>query len=332
VGEIVIDKAVTGSVSHDAVVKAPGMKYRHYAPDCSVVIIDGDTTAAARYIARHFRPGNRVLCFEEELTAFASFAPMAYGQEENTDSLLAGLFAALRELDDPAIGTVFARCPKGTGKALAVQNRLEKAAGFCRIDATAQPFVLGITGGTGCGKTTLLKAFEEIGGIVMDCDRIYHELLARDEALLTAIENRFPGCVEDGTLNRKKLAGIVFSDGAALNDLNTITHAAVRQEVLTRFHSAPPATPVAIDAIELFDGGLAEICDTTVAITAPEEMRVQRIVDRDQITAEKAKQRLAAQRPQEELEALCDHTLCNNGTQQEFETKCLAFWKRLCII
>ena len=308
------------------------MKYRHYAPDCSVVIIDGDTTAAARYIARHFRPGNRVLCFEEELTAFASFAPMAYGQEENTDSLLAGLFAALRELDDPAIGTVFARCPKGTGKALAVQNRLEKAAGFCRIDATAQPFVLGITGGTGCGKTTLLKAFEEIGGIVMDCDRIYHELLARDEALLTAIENRFPGCVEDGTLNRKKLAGIVFSDGAALNDLNTITHAAVRQEVLTRFHSAPPTTPVAIDAIELFDGGLAEICDTTVAITAPEENRILRLMARDSLTREQALLRIRAQKPEAYFREKCNYILENNSTQADFQKKCLAFFQNLSII
>ena len=135
VDELVIDKAVTGSVEQDAVVKAPGMKYRHYAPDCPVVIVDGATDAAARYIQKHFAPGDRVLCFAEELDAFAPFAPLAYGQEQDTDSLLAGLFAALRELDDPAIGTVFARCPTGSGKALAVQNRLGKAAGFYRIDA-----------------------------------------------------------------------------------------------------------------------------------------------------------------------------------------------------
>ena len=332
VGDIVIDKAVTGSVSHDAVVKAPGMKYRHYAPDCSVVIIDGEPSAAARYIARHFQPGNRVLCFEEELTAFAAFSPMAYGREENTDSLLAGLFAALRELDDPAIGTVFARCPKGTGKALAVQNRLEKAAGFCRIDAAAQPFALGITGGTGCGKTTLLKAFEEIGGIVMDCDRIYHELLTQDAHLLAAIETRFPGCVEDGKLNRKKLAGIVFSDSDALKDLNAITHTAVRQEVLTRFCSALPATPVAIDAIELFDGGLAEICNATVAVTAPEEDRILRLMARDDLTREQALLRIRAQKPEAYFREKCDYILENNGTQADFQKKCLAFFQNLSII
>ena len=135
VGDLIIDKAVTASVAQDAVVKAPGMKYRHYAPDCRVVIVDGDRQAAAGYIRKQWQPGNRVLCFEEELEVFADLAPLSYGQQADADTLLAGLFAALRELDDPAIGTVFARCPKGSGKALAVQNRLEKAAGFHIINA-----------------------------------------------------------------------------------------------------------------------------------------------------------------------------------------------------
>ena len=134
-GEVVIDKAVTAAVDKDAVVKAPGMKYRHYAPDCRVLIVEGSLDAALAYIRAHWQPGNRVLCFAEELTAFAPFAPLAYGRAGDIDTLLAGLFAALRELDDPAIGTVFARCPTGSGKALAVQNRLQKAAGFQIINA-----------------------------------------------------------------------------------------------------------------------------------------------------------------------------------------------------
>ena len=78
--------------------------------------------------------------------------------------------------------------------------------------------ILGITGGTGCGKTTLLTAFEELGGLVLDCDAIYHQLLATDPALLQAIESRFPGTVENGALQRKKLGAIVFADEAALQD------------------------------------------------------------------------------------------------------------------
>lgn len=129
-GDLVVDRAVTARIDHDAVVKAPGMKYRHYAPDCQVVIVSGGREQAAAYIRRHFAPGNRVLCFEEELPLYDGCAPLAYGREEQVESLSAGLFAALRQLDDPAIGTVFARCPEGGGVAYAVQNRLKKAAGF----------------------------------------------------------------------------------------------------------------------------------------------------------------------------------------------------------
>ena len=72
--------------------------------------------------------------------------------------------------------------------------------------------IIGITGGTGCGKTTLLKVIAEKGGLILDCDAIYHQLLTTDASLLKAIENRFPGTVEDGQLQRKKLGSVVFSD------------------------------------------------------------------------------------------------------------------------
>ena len=129
-GELTVDKAVTAQIDKDAVVKAPGMKYKHYAPDCAVLIIAGSREAAAKYIHSHFEAGDRVLCFEEELPLYAACAPLAYGKESDVNTLSAGLFAALRELDDPAVKQVFARCPVGGGVAYAVQNRLKKAAGF----------------------------------------------------------------------------------------------------------------------------------------------------------------------------------------------------------
>ena len=137
-GDLVVDKAVTAPIDKDAVVKAPGMKYRHYAPAEPVVIVSGSREKAAQYIHRHFTPGDRVLCFEEELPLYADCAPLSYGKEADVNTLSAGLFAALRELDDPKIHQVFARCPVGGGVAYAVQNRLRKAAAFHIVDAEAE--------------------------------------------------------------------------------------------------------------------------------------------------------------------------------------------------
>ena len=191
-------------------------------------------------------------------------------------------------------------------------------------------FILGITGGTGCGKTTLLKVIAEMGGLILDCDAIYHELLATDNHLLDTIGNRFPGTVENGQLQRKKLGSIVFSDRNALLDLNEITHSAIKAEVLRRLDTAPKLA--AIDAIALFEGGLAEVCDITVAVTAPEEIRVRRLMLRDNISEDYARSRIAAQHDENWFRNHCDHTLENLGTEEQFREKCLAFLANLGII
>jgi len=190
--------------------------------------------------------------------------------------------------------------------------------------------ILGITGGTGCGKTTLLSAFESTGGLVLDCDAIYHRLLTEDAALLQAIENRFPGTVENGLLQRKKLGAIVFSDEAALQDLNRITHSAIQQEVLRQL--ALCRTHAAIDAIALFESGLNELCDMTVAITAPEEIRVRRLMARDGISEEYARSRIAAQHEESWFREHCDHVLENNSSMEAFHGKCLAFLRSVGIM
>ena len=190
--------------------------------------------------------------------------------------------------------------------------------------------IIGITGGTGCGKTTLLNVIAEKGGLILDCDAIYHELLTSDASLLTAIENRFPGTVENGVLQRKKLGAIVFSDEKALEDLNEITHGAIKAEVLHRLVDKPKLA--AIDAIALFEGGLAELCDVTVAVTAPEEIRVKRLMLRDNISEEYARSRIAAQHEERWFREHCDCTLENIGTEVQFREKCLAFLQNRDII
>ena len=134
-GKLTVDEAVTAQLDPTKVVKAPGMKYRHYAPQAPVVIISGGREKAAAYIHQYFQPGDRVLCFEEELPLYEGCDPLSYGREDDVHTLSQGLFAALRVLEDPAIGRVFARCPEGGGVAYAVQNRLKKAAAFHIINA-----------------------------------------------------------------------------------------------------------------------------------------------------------------------------------------------------
>lgn len=183
--------------------------------------------------------------------------------------------------------------------------------------------IIGITGGTGCGKTTLLNAVRDRGGLVLDCDEIYHRLLQSDKEMLSAIEARFPGVIEEGQLNRKKLGAIVFSDADALLDLNRITHAAVKQEVLRRLEPRPRLA--AIDAIGLFEGGLAELCDVTVAVTAPTEEQVKRLMKRDGISEAYALSRIAAQHDAQWFRERCDVVLSNDANLDAFATKCLAF-------
>ena len=190
--------------------------------------------------------------------------------------------------------------------------------------------IIGITGGTGCGKTTALQLIADLGGLVIDCDRVYHRLLKTDKAMLLELEERFPGTVENGQLNRKKLASIVFADEKALLDLNAITHKAVKKEVLHLLEAAPSL--VAIDAIGLFEGKLSELCHTTLAITAPEEVRVSRLTSRDGITEGQALARIRAQKSQDWFVANCAHHLHNDGTKEEFRVKCIALYKKLGIL
>ena len=183
--------------------------------------------------------------------------------------------------------------------------------------------ILGITGGTGCGKTTLLKEIEALGGLVLDCDAIYHRLLREDKVLLSSIQAAFPGAFRDGSLDRKALGAFVFGDPAALHQLNGITHKAIEEEVLRLLKTKPSLA--AIDAIALFEGGLSDLCDLTIAVTAPEEARVKRLMARDCISEAYARSRISAQHGEDWFKSRCDFTLRNDGSPEEFQRKCLAF-------
>lgn len=188
--------------------------------------------------------------------------------------------------------------------------------------------VIGITGTTGSGKTTALQVLKAHGGLVLDCDKIYHRLLKTDEHLLMLIENTFPGVVNDGKLDRKALGARVFDDPIALMTLNGITHGCVHEKVIDRLmHTHKPFA--AIDAIGLFESGINTLCDFTVAVTASEEVRIERLLKRENITADYARKRIAAQKDAEFFCEQCDYVIENNGTVEEFEKKCDALFASL---
>lgn len=189
--------------------------------------------------------------------------------------------------------------------------------------------IYGITGGSGSGKTTALKAAEALGALILDCDAIYHTLLHENPAMVNAIGERFPGTVEHGVLNRQKLAKLVFAEPCALADLNAITHPYVVEAVnLAIRHSQAPFG--VIDAIGLLESDLLGLCRATVAVTAPLERRLARLMKRDGISMEAARDRIFAQPPDEYYVNKCDCHLDNCfASSEEFRTAAAALWQQL---
>lgn len=193
--------------------------------------------------------------------------------------------------------------------------------------------VIGITGPTGAGKTTALGALVALGGEIIDADAVYHELTVSSDGLRQELIDRFGPVYENGELARKKLGEIVFQDPAALEDLNAITHKYINQAVGERIAAARaqgrPAA--AIDAIALLEGALRDFCDCTVAITAPEELRIRRIMVREGITEEYARMRVSAQKSSAWFQEQCDYCLENNenDTPQSFAQRAQALFQEI---
>ncbi len=190
-------------------------------------------------------------------------------------------------------------------------------------------FIVGITGGTGAGKTTALDVLREMGGLIIDCDAVYHDLTANSKEMLSEINARFPGVVVDGVLQRKDLGKIVFDSFEALEDLNAITHKYVKMEVrrLIDDWAAKGGKLAAIDAIALNESGLGKMCNFTVAIIAPAEIRARRIMAREGIDYEYAMKRIKAQKNDIYFIEENTYSLINDyDTKAEFENNCREFF------
>ena len=180
--------------------------------------------------------------------------------------------------------------------------------------------IVGVTGPSGSGKSTALRCLRDRGALVLDCDAVYHELLETNHALVAELDARFPGCMEKGRLQRKKLGELVFGNQEALLDLNRITHRFISDEVQRRLRdfALQGGTLAALDASELLESPLAQRCDFTVGVLAPEETRIRRIMARDGITRDYALSRVRAQHGEDYFRARCTVTVENNQDEATF--------------
>lgn len=310
-GEVALDKAVTQQLGAGEQPRAPGMKYRHYAPKAPVTVVTGSPAESGRWLRANAPDGAGVIVFDEFAPLFPDRTVRAIGAAADKAEQARRVFDALRSFDETGVREIFAQCPDDAGLGLAVGNRLKKAAGFRTVDARDGKFVVGFTGCTGAGKTTLLRAFERRGALVFDCDALYYELLQSDRALQSDLDAAFPGVLRGGALDRQRLGRLVFGDADKLAALDRIVRAHLPRAVC-RAVAQSDAALVGVDAIKLFESGLGAVCDATVAVTAPEAVRVRRIMARDGITEDAALARVRAQRDAAYFRARCDREFVND--------------------
>ena len=303
IGEVRVAKAVLEGMGENETAASPGMKYKHYAPRARVMLVDADKTTYESFV--NSRPDAFALCYEGDDVRIPK---VTFGRENDDLSQARELFDALRELDEMGAKKVYARIPRVTGVGMAVYNRLIRAAAFQIIDLK-KPFTIGLTGQTGAGKSYICEYLKSLGFCVLDSDRTVRELYDTDKALLKTLSERFGQDILDhDVLDRKRLAKIVFADGEKLKTLNSIVHPKVIKACAEKAR-----IPSVLDAPQLFEAGAADKCYRIISVCAPEEVRLERIMERDGISKEQAKARMNAQLDEEYYKKHAHFVLNNDG-------------------
>ena len=233
---------------------------------------------------------------------------VTFGRENDDLSQAKELFDALRELDEKGAKKVYARIPHKDGVGMAVYNRLIRAAAFCIIDLT-KPFTIGLTGPTGAGKSYVCEIFRQKGFKIIDCDKIAHELTAKNAPILTELASAFgEDVVKNGELDRKLLASRAFDTKEHTKKLNSILHPAIAEKCKEEAQGL-----TVLDASQLFEANMQNDCYKVIGVLADEDVRIKRIIARDNITEQQAKLRMSAQFDNDYFIDNCDYIIYNNG-------------------
>ena len=171
-------------------------------------------------------------------------------------------------------------------------------------------YVIGITGGTGAGKSVVSAYLKKRGATIIDADALSREITKEGGIALPEIDKAFPGVIKEGVLDRKALGKIVFFDSGKLSVLNEITHKYIKKLTEERIENADGL--IILDAPLLFEAGEDKLCDKVIFVTADEDVRIKRIMARDNLSFEDAKQRIDARNLAPIMEK-CDLLIKNNG-------------------
>lgn len=176
---------------------------------------------------------------------------------------------------------------------------------------------IGITGNIGGGKTTVSKIFEILGIPVFYADEAAKKVMVEDTILVAALKKNFgtEAYFSDGTLNRKYIASIVFNNETQLTQLNAIVHPAVFRAFDTWLGQVKNVPYVIKEAALLFESKSYKMCDYSIMVTAPLELRIQRVMKRDGLTRAEVESRDAGQFPEEKKIQLADHVIYNNDNK-----------------
>jgi dephospho-CoA kinase len=195
------------------------------------------------------------------------------------------------------------------------------------------PFVIGVTGDIACGKSAVLGILGELGAETIDADRLYHQLIEPGKPLHAALDNHFGRSIiaSDGSIDRKALAAIVFSDPSALSALDRITHPAVVTAVDAAIRESSAAV-IAVDAVKLVESGMAGHCDQVWVVVCTPDNQLERLIARNGLEREIAQQRIAAQGQRAFLRDRADVVIDNSGTPAQTRDQVEAAMARIPIL
>lgn len=314
-GEIEISHAVFEKLNEGEKVQSPGMKYKHYAPKAQVTIVKGSFENYCKFVKAQ-KEETCAVCFEGEGKNFDKY--IEYGSADNSLAQAQHIFDALREVDAMGCKTAFVRCPVTTGVGLAVYNRLLRSAAFREINLDIKIPVYGLTGHTGAGKSTIGEMLEKANLKVIDTDSLARKAVESRDVIDRLCKAFGDDIIKDGVLDRKALARKAFKDEESTKLLNSITHPEITRLTIEAIHLAESEGKkgAVIDAPVLFESPLTAVCNKIICVVAPEDVRLQRIMERDGISREDALIRMGAQKSKEYYVSKSDFIIENNNLNE----------------